>query len=161
RAAAAASSRSYVGPLHRRPFVLEPLRGLAKKPRSCSVRLPPAHKRRPWPARRRHHMRVSTERIHRILRGVVIAVDCLVGVALVAVGALLWLEHGWAQPKLRGPSEAFHEGTIGTELVPLPVVLVLPDLFPEQFQPAGKDAGDWIDQFGFIRTQANGGLPIG
>src|SRR5262249_25308728 len=46
--------------------------------------------------------------------------------------------------------EAFFHGTIGTEVAPLPVMKVLPAMFPEHFQPLGKDAGDWSRQFGFI-----------
>src|SRR5207245_699857 len=60
------------------------------------------------------------------------------------------------------PEQAFLYGTTGTELLPLPVLQVLPDLFPENFQPAGKDKGDWIRQFGFIRrTDSQEGLPVG
>ena len=46
--------------------------------------------------------------------------------------------------------------------MPLPVALVLPDLFPDDFQPAGAQAGDWIEQFGFIRSDpgTNDGLPV-
>ena len=68
---------------------------------------------------------------------------------------------GAAKPDPR--KEAFFRGTIGTEVMPLPVALVLPDIYPEHFQPLGKDQGDWIDQFGFIRSQdpASQGLPLG
>jgi hypothetical protein len=58
---------------------------------------------------------------------------------------------------------AFFHGSIGTELMPLPVAQVLPDIYPEHFQPLGRSAGDWIDQFGFIRSKdpAAQGLPVG
>ena len=76
---------------------------------------------------------------------------------------------GNADPK----KVAFFHGTIGTEVMPLPVAQVLPDLYPQHFKPLGKDAGDWIDQFGFIRRDdvaadvppgsdaEAGGLPLG
>jgi hypothetical protein len=59
--------------------------------------------------------------------------------------------------------KAFFHGSIGTELMPLPVAQVLPDIYPEHFQPLGRNAGDWIDQFGFIRSNnpAAQGLPVG
>lgn len=58
---------------------------------------------------------------------------------------------------------AFFHGTIGTELVPLPVLTALPALYPQHFQPLGAEAGDWIDQFGFLRADPprEDGLPIG
>jgi mono/diheme cytochrome c family protein len=48
---------------------------------------------------------------------------------------------------------AFFHGTIGTEVMPLPVAQVLPDIYPQHFRPMGADRGDWIDQFGFIRRR--------
>src|SRR4051794_23462837 len=59
--------------------------------------------------------------------------------------------------------QAFFHGTIGTEVMPLPVAQVLPDIYPEHFQPLGKNAGDWIEQFGFIRSPDpnSQGLPLG
>src|SRR5260370_19483089 len=47
--------------------------------------------------------------------------------------------------------------------MPLSVFQVLPHLFPAQFQPAGREAGDWIQQFGFVRGQPGitHGLPVG
>jgi mono/diheme cytochrome c family protein len=59
--------------------------------------------------------------------------------------------------------KAFFHGTIGTELMPLPVAQVLSDIYPEHFQPLGQNAGDWIEQFGFIRSKdsASLGLPVG
>src|SRR5882724_980338 len=56
---------------------------------------------------------------------------------------------------------AFFYGTIGTELMPLPVAVTLPVIFPDYFQPR-KESGDWIDQFGFIRDSTSpDGLPLG
>jgi mono/diheme cytochrome c family protein len=93
-----------------------------------------------------------------------ICADALVALALILTAGLIWLERGWTKPQLgRAPAEAFHHGTIGTELMPLPVALVLPDLFPNEFLPAGKDGGDWVEQFGFVASDpgTNDGLPVG
>ena len=57
----------------------------------------------------------------------------------------------WQAESPKNPEEYFEHGSIGAEQVPLPVFLVLPDLYPNNFQPGGEAAGDWIDQFGFIR----------
>jgi mono/diheme cytochrome c family protein len=54
------------------------------------------------------------------------------------------------EAKRKHNEEAFFHGTIGTEIVPLPVLLVLPELAPQHFQPFGKESGSWIEQFGFI-----------
>jgi hypothetical protein len=96
----------------------------------------------------------------RALQMVLIAITSVV---LVAVVGLVVLEATWTTKAPQSPQDYFLYGSTGTELMPLPVFQVLPDLFPDQFQPAGKDAGDWVDQFGFIRGQAgiNDGLPVG
>lgn len=96
----------------------------------------------------------------RIVHIVLIALG---GLILVLVFAFLFMESRWAKPKHLEKHEAFLRGSTGTEMMPLAVFQVLPDLFPEYFQPAGKDAGDWIDQFGFNRGTpgVNEGLPIG
>ena len=70
-------------------------------------------------------------------------------------GYLVYVETTWAKPDFRSAPEAFRHGTIGTEVMPLPVALVLPDLFPHHFQPAGPDAGSWVDQFGFLDDPDN------
>jgi mono/diheme cytochrome c family protein len=86
-------------------------------------------------------------------------------VALLLTAALLYREGTWVRPELKGPKEAFFDRSIGTELIPLPVIQVLPELVREQkhFAPLGEEAGDWIDQFGFIRPEGEGteGLPVG
>lgn len=92
-------------------------------------------------------------------------------VAGVGLGALLLsaslllvaVEPSWSKPLPLSPEAAFLHGSSGTEIMPLPVFQVLPELFPDQFQPAGPDAGDWIDQFGFTRGrgEVDGGLPLG
>jgi len=85
---------------------------------------------------------------------------------LVALSLLLTLVYiksskDWAKTELLVGEDAFMQGAIGTEIMPLPVFDVLPDMFPEHFQPAGSEAGDWIDQFGFIRNSQTGELPVG
>ena len=107
---------------------------------------------------------LSVDRLHKLGRTSLIAANLVVLLLLVAVATLIWMERGWAQRHFRGPQDAFLHGTIGTEVMPLVVAQVLPDLFPENFQPAGKDKGDWVAQFGFMidaNDKANQGLPIG
>jgi hypothetical protein len=109
-------------------------------------------------------MSLSVDRLRKLGRGTLIAADLVVAVLLVAVATLIWLERGWARPQMRDAQEAFLYGTIGTEVMPLVVAEVLPDLFPDNFQPAGRDAGDWVAQFGFMRDpdpKTNQALPIG
>jgi hypothetical protein len=79
------------------------------------------------------------------------------------VAALIVWEKTFVAKEPGSPQAYFLYGSTGTELLPLPVFQVLPDLFPDQFQPAGKAAGDWITQFGFVRGQegVNEGLPLG
>src|SRR6266566_4572128 len=87
----------------------------------------------------------------------------LSGAFLAAVVGLLLVERVWTTKEPQGPKEYFLYGSTGTELMPLPVFRVLPDLFPQDFQPAGQGAGDWISQFGFVRGHngVNEGLPVG
>lgn len=96
----------------------------------------------------------------RKLRSVLIAV---ISVAIVAAAAFYAWRSTWVEPQDRDAREAFLHGTIGTELVPLPVFALLPEMFPDQFQPGGPGAGNWIQQFGFIPGEpgVNEGLPIG
>lgn len=88
---------------------------------------------------------------------------CLSALILVAVVVFLIMESRWVKPRHWEQHEAFLYGPTGTELMPLAVFKVLPDMFPDYFQPAGKDAGDWVDQFGFNRGKpgVNEGLPLG
>lgn len=101
--------------------------------------------------------------LQRIVRWAQITAVAIVTVSLVFTIGFLFLEESWVEPQFREPEEAFFYGTIGTELVPLPVLKVLPDLFPEHFQPAGPEAGDWVEQFGFLRSDdpRSRGLPVG
>ena len=96
-------------------------------------------------------MPVSRDRLHKLSRIGLISANVLVLFALVVTGVFIRLERGWAKPVFRDPEQAFRHGTIGTELMPLPVAYVLPDLFPEHFQPGGPQGGDWVEQFGFLR----------
>lgn len=107
---------------------------------------------------------LSVDRLRKLGRASLITADLVVVLLLVAVATLIWMERGWAQRQFRGPEDAFLHGTIGAEVMPLAVAEVLPDIFPDNFQPAGKDKGDWVAQFGFMRDpdpKANQGLPIG
>jgi hypothetical protein len=96
----------------------------------------------------------------RVLQIVAIVLSAIFVVA--AVGFVL-IEKTWVGKEPNTPEGYFLYGSTGTELMPLPVFQVLPDIFPDQFQPAGKQAGDWIDQFGFVRGKegVNEGLPLG
>ncbi|NMG06506.1 cytochrome c [Brasilonema sp. UFV-L1] len=98
-----------------------------------------------------------------MLKIIRISAISLISLLLVLTFGFLFFELTWVKPEFRSPKEAFLHGSIGTELMPLPVFQVLPDLFRDQFQPAGKDAGDWIQQFGFVRGKPdeNEGLPVG
>jgi hypothetical protein len=95
-----------------------------------------------------------------------ILINALVALALILTGWLLWLERGWVvQPQVREAQDAFQHGTIGTELMPggLGDPAKLDDPPTQDFLPRGRAAGDWIDQFGFLRSEprANQGLPVG
>ena len=96
-------------------------------------------------------MPLSSDRLLKLGRFVLISANVLVIAALAATAAFIRIESGWATPVFRDAEDAFRRGTIGTEVMPLPVAHVLPDLFPEHFLPGGKTNGDWIDQFGFLR----------
>jgi mono/diheme cytochrome c family protein len=113
-------------------------------------------------ARQRTNMHVSRERLRTLGRLSLILCNLVVALLLVATGVLIYSESKWATPRFREPADAFRNGTIGTEIMPLPVALVLPGLAPQHFQPAGPEAGDWIDQFGFLRNPDDShGFPIG
>ena len=88
---------------------------------------------------------------------------CVTAFLLVATLLFVHAESTWVHTRAMGPEETFHYSSTGTELMPLQVFQVLPTLFPDQFQPGGAAAGDWVDQFGFIRGKANvnEGLPQG
>jgi len=108
-------------------------------------------------------MVISTERWHRVLKwaqvGALVVATMLLGLTI----AFLFVQQTWVEQKSLEPEEAFLYGTIGTELAPFPALVALPELFPEHFQPAGPESGDWIEQFGFLRTDdpRSRGLPVG
>ena len=108
---------------------------------------------------------VSETLLHQLAHVGQIAGVGLTVVLLVGTAGFIWAEAGWVKPKANDPRTAFVAGTPGTELIPLSVLKVLPELFPDQFQPGGKDAGDWIEQFGFTRRAAEDAgdrdLPVG
>ncbi len=98
-----------------------------------------------------------------MLKFIRIGAIAIIALVLVIALSFFYWQSTWAKPVFRTPDEAFAHGSIGAEIMPLPAFQVLPDLFPDQFQPAGKKAGDWIDQFGFIHgnPEENEGLPVG
>jgi mono/diheme cytochrome c family protein len=98
-----------------------------------------------------------------LLRKLEILAIALSGAFLAAVVGLLLVERTWVTREPQSPRDYFLYGSTGTELMPLPLFQVLPGLFPEHFQPAGKAAGDWVAQFGFVRGRpgVNDGLPLG
>jgi hypothetical protein len=108
-------------------------------------------------------MPAPQERLGKLGRAVLIVANILVTLVLILTAGLIWLERGWVKPQLsRAPEDAFRYGTIGTELLPLPVALVLPDMFPDEFLPAGGKTDEWVEQFGFVRDPgSNDGLPVG
>jgi hypothetical protein len=98
-----------------------------------------------------------------MFRLLLILVNVVAALALALTGALLLIQSTWVTRIERPPVEEFLYGSTGTEILPLVVFQVLPDLFPEHFQPAGPEAGDWVEQFGFQRgvPDKNDGLPLG
>ena len=73
-------------------------------------------------------MPVSRERLRWLIKPALILGNTIAVLALLATGALIWFERGWAKPDTsRDPGAAFLHGSIGTELMPLPVAVVLPD----------------------------------
>ena len=103
-------------------------------------------------------MPISTKRARWLLRMFQIGLVTVVSLLLALAVALPVLERSWmTADEHLGPKDAFFHGSIGTELIPLPVLQVLPDLFPEDF-----GSGDsWIDRFGFLRSSEPSGLPVG
>ena len=99
----------------------------------------------------------------KLIRSLQIALCFLAALLLAGTFALIAAEGTWLRTKVYPPRDAFLYGATGTEIMPLPVLQVLPTLFPDQFQPGGPGAGDWIQQFGFIRGTpgVNEGLPVG
>jgi hypothetical protein len=96
----------------------------------------------------------------------------LLAVAVGGLSATVWLNVAQTEWDRRNvthtdPADAFVNGSIGTELAPLVAFEVLPELFPDEFHPVDRyleasrvkgqpSAGDWIDQYGFIRRNLAG-----
>ena len=99
----------------------------------------------------------------------VLRVSCLLAIfggaaLLLATAYLVGREAAWLPMPASHVNEttdernegAFFHGTIGTELAPLPVLMVLPEIcenpngHASHFYPFGKNAGSWIEQFGFL-----------
>jgi mono/diheme cytochrome c family protein len=113
------------------------------------------------PVQTRHPAAVAARWFVRALQ---IAANAAALLALAATAFVIYRESTWLPPaasaaglddKTRNERSFFH-GTIGTEVVPLPVLLVLPELTaapdggPSHFYPFGAKGGSWSDQFGFL-----------
>jgi mono/diheme cytochrome c family protein len=87
----------------------------------------------------------------------------LFGVAITLTAGASSTQSTWQVQHPRDAYEYFHYGSIGADIVPLPVFQVLPEMYPDNFHPGDKEAGDWIDQFGFVRRPDSkpGDLPVG
>jgi hypothetical protein len=98
-----------------------------------------------------------------VLAWLQIAAIALSSLMLLIVIAFLIIEPQWVHPHSRTEQEAFFSGPTGTDRMPLVVMQVLPAMFPENFQPGGPAAGDWVRQFGFIpgTPRVTAGLPVG
>ncbi|PTL85598.1 hypothetical protein [Vitiosangium sp. GDMCC 1.1324] len=105
----------------------------------------------------------SISSLARAMRVVRIAAVALCALLLLATFGLIALESTWVKPSEADGQHAYLYTSTGTENVPLAVMQVLPDMFPEHFQPRGPEYGDWIQQFGFTRAPdgTNEGMPIG
>ena len=99
----------------------------------------------------------------KLVRGAMIVAIGLTAMLLLATMLFMHAESTWVHPQSLNAEQSFLYSTTGTEIMPLPVFKVLPTLFPDQFQPGGPGAGDWIEQYGFIRGKegVNEGLPQG
>ncbi|MEP3890956.1 MAG: hypothetical protein ABJN69_10845 [Hellea sp.] len=106
-------------------------------------------------------MQVNVDKYFAVLRKIRALAAILIALLLVLTFVYFKVSQNWVKSANLKGEEAFLKGAIGTEVMPLVVLDVLPDMFPENFQPAGVEAGDWIDQFGFIRDPKNEALPVG
>jgi hypothetical protein len=103
-------------------------------------------------------MPISKTKLSRLWRMVQVGILLIATVLLIATIGLIVLEKTWRKTTgPLGPKDAFFNGTIGTELLPLPVLQVLPSLFPEHF----GEGDQWISRFGFYKASPNDVLPIG
>jgi len=106
-------------------------------------------------------MQVNVDKYYALLGKLRAIIAIIVALLLVLTFFYLIVSKNWVQDRNYKGEAAFLKGAIGTEVMPMVVFEVLPDLFPENFQPEGPEAGDWIDQYGFIRNPDNDTLPIG
>jgi hypothetical protein len=105
-----------------------------------------------------HATPIPNAKVYYFLRAGQIATVTAASLLLAATFGFLGLERSWLHDgKDLGPKDAFFNGTIGTELLPLPVLQVLPDLFPQHFGTGEK----WIEQFGFLKPSNASELPLG
>lgn len=70
---------------------------------------------------------------------------------LIACLAFLLIQSRWDRSSELDNAAAFKQGTIGTEIMPHPVFVALPGIFPELFQPRGVQGGEWHEQFGMSK----------
>src|SRR5262245_44526254 len=99
-----------------------------------------------------------------VLRAICVLALIAAMALLAATAYLIARERTWLPPPATRTGEtddkrnarALFQGTIGTEVVPLPVLKVLPEICdypdgrPSHFYPFGRAAGSWIEQFGFL-----------
>lgn len=96
-----------------------------------------------------------------LVRFVELAAIGVTSLVMVLAAGLLIAETTWVEaPQWASNQDAFLHASAGTELLPKAVLLALPELFPENFQPGGPEAGDWMQQFGFIPGK-EAGVPMG
>src|ERR1700747_2848464 len=101
-------------------------------------------------------MPISKTRLSRLWRTIHYGVILVVSALLFATLGLIVLEKTWQEDhEALWPKDAFFNGRIGTELLPLPVVQVLPILFPEHF----GEGDQWVSRFGFYKASPNDLLP--
>ncbi len=90
------------------------------------------------------------------------ALFALTSLVLLASLYLLVVQTYWDPPQSLEPQAAFMGGSIGTEIMPLPVFIALPMLFPEEFHPLGTNRWPWYEQFGMnMQIPSEHGLPTG
>ncbi len=85
---------------------------------------------------------------------------CLSFLTLAGAITLAVYEHSLPKPTWFQSNQAvFVAGNIGTEFIPLPVLEVLPKIFPERFPPTEEDKvtgalkGGWIARYGFLERR--------
>jgi len=78
-----------------------------------------------------------------VLRWFQFAAIALSSLILLKATAFLIVEPG-VHSRTRTDEEAFLRGPTGTDIMPLVVMHVLPEVFPENFQLGGPAAGDWV-----------------